>query len=647
MRLGLRHATLKLGDQWILDHADLQLNERERLGLIGLNGAGKSTLFNILLGNMQLDEGERIISSGVSLGSVLQTPTHQNDSTIAEEVALGLGAAGEAWVRWNRALISGDEHEMGEAQIAMEEHNAWTVESQVDMELETWRLPAHSLIAGLSGGERKRVALAQAWIARPEILFLDEPTNHLDLLGIRQLETAVRDYPGTVFCISHDRAFLDAIITRIVELDRGMLTSYLGNYASYVDQKEKALEEEARHNAKADKFLAQEEVWIRKGIQARRTRNEGRVRRLERLRDLRQQRRERREMNENWTLVSGDRSGKQVAVMEHVSYELPNGRTLIHDFSTQFMRGDRVGIIGPNGVGKSTFLKLLLGELAPTSGKIEQGTRLTTAYFDQMREQLDGQQTVLDMIAPGSDWIEWNGERLHKMGYLLQFGFSPKQVQQPVRSLSGGERQRLLLARLFSQPANFLILDEPTNDLDMDTLDILESTLERYDGTVFLVTHDRQFLDNVATQIVVFEPHGQLKEFPGGYSDWTFWDAWFKNWDDAKAQDSLNARQTMTPSDEVSAPVEPKQKEVAAIVTSISKPLSRKERDLLEALPLKIEQLEASIHEIQTKLADPMLYNQPINVQKQLTDELNQKVHSLETEKHLAYQQWEALEARR
>lgn len=531
MRLGLRQATLKLGDQWILDSTDFQLNDGDRIGLIGLNGTGKTTLLNILMGRIQLDGGERVVSSGVTFGGVIQAPSFEDTATIAEVVALGLGEAGSAWVKWHRSILTGDEHAMAEAQMDMDHHHAWDVEARVSAQLDSWRLPPDSQIAGLSGGERKRVALAQAWIAQPEILFLDEPTNHLDLLGIRQLERAVQNYQGSVICISHDRAFLDSIVTRILELDRGHLSNYPGNYARYVEQKEKALVDEAQHNAKFDKFLAQEEVWIRKGIEARRTRNEGRVRRLERLREDRQARRDLRQMNDDWRLVSGQRSGHQVIVMEDVAYSLPDGRTLLQRFSTRFLRGDRIGIVGPNGVGKSTFLKLMLGELAPTQGHIERGTRLNVAYFDQMREQLDGNQNVLEMISPGSDWLEWNGERIHRMGYLLQFGFTPRQVHQPVRSLSGGERQRLLLARLFSQPANLLVLDEPTNDLDMETLDILESTLQRYDGTVFLVTHDRQFLDNVVTQMVVFEPNGQLREYPGGYSDWTFWDDWFKAWD--------------------------------------------------------------------------------------------------------------------
>ena len=654
MRLGLRQATLKLGDQWILDAADLQLHERERIGLIGLNGAGKTTLLKVLMGSIQLDSGERIVSSGVTMGGVVQTPQHNPASTIAQEVALGLGATGKAWIRWQRALETLDDHEMAEAQYEMDQYQAWDVEARVAAQLDIWRLPQDAYIEGLSGGELKRVSLAQAWIAQPEILFLDEPTNHLDLLGIRQLELAVKNYLGIVICISHDRTFLDTIVTRILELDRGHLTGYPGNYATYVILKEKALEEEAIHSAKSDKFLAQEEVWIRKGVEARRTRNEGRVRRLERLREERQQRRDPRAMADDWKLVSGDRSGHQIVVMDNVSYILPEGRPLIRDFTTRFLRGDRIGIVGPNGVGKSTLLKLILGGLEPTEGAVERGTRLTVAYFDQMREQLDGQQTVLDMISPGSEWLEWNGERIHRMGYLLQFGFTPRQVNQPVRSLSGGERQRLLLARLFSQPANLLVLDEPTNDLDMETLDILEATLQRYTGTVFLVTHDRQFLDNVVTQMVVFEPNGVLKEYPGGYSDWTFWDKWFKQWDDYKLANSTQHRSTSNQSvtessisNTLSVEKRESQSSILSSPPSESGPaLSKKERQELEQLPAKIELFEQQLQTLHNQLGDPKLYSQPLETQQKLTDELNTKVIELEQQRDKAYQRWEALDAR-
>jgi ABC transport system ATP-binding/permease protein len=661
MRLGLRQATLKLGDQWILDGADFQLHPGERIGLIGQNGAGKTTLLNILTGRIPLDSGERVIASGVQVGGVIQAPVFDDSATIAETVALGLGEAGHAWVCWQRLLNADQQAEdyndaLAEAQYAMDQHQAWDVEARVGIQLNAWRLPASSLIAGLSGGERKRVALAQAWIAQPEILFLDEPTNHLDLPGIRQLEQAAVAYPGCIVCISHDRAFLDAIVTRILELDRGYLSAYPGNYARYLEQKEKRLEEESVHQARFDKFLAQEEVWIRKGVEARRTRNEGRVRRLERLRDERRARREQRQLNSDWTLVSGDRSGKQVVVMDDVSYTLPDGRTLLSHFTTRFIRGDRVGIVGPNGVGKSTLIKLILGQIEPTEGTVEQGTRLTVAYFDQMREQLDGQKTVLEMVSPGSEWIEWNGERIHRMGYLLQFGFSPKQVNQPVRSLSGGERQRLLLARLFTQPANVLVLDEPTNDLDMETLDILEATLQRYDGTVFLVTHDRQFLDNVVTQMAVFQADGSVREYPGGFSDWDFWEDWYKAWDQAKSEAAQQYKAEFkeslvsTPPRAVAAQQEPSSTASDTLqqqpFSVPPRPLSRKEQDELAKLPEQIESLELRLTQIQTQLGDPALYAQPAAVQQARVAELNASLSELEGQKQRAYARWEALESR-
>jgi ATP-binding cassette subfamily F protein uup len=518
--------------------------------------------------------------------------------------------------------------ELARAQTALEAAGGWTLASRLETALERFELNGDALVGALSGGQRKRVALARAFVAEPDLLLLDEPTNHLDFEAIRWLEEMLRGLRGSVLFITHDRAFLDAVATRIVELDRGKLRSYPGNYSAYQLRKEEQLEAEAVENAKFDKLLAQEEVWIRKGIEARRTRNEGRVRRLESLRRERQARRE-RVGEARLTVDAGERSGKLVAELEHVSKSYGE-RAIVRDFSATLLRGDKIGLIGANGAGKTTLLKLILGEIAPDSGSVRIGTNLQVAYFDQMRSQLDLDQTVADTISPGSEWVEIGTQRKHVMSYLGDFLFAPERARSPVRSLSGGERNRLLLARLFARPANVLVLDEPTNDLDIDTLELLEELLEDYAGTVFLVSHDRVFLNNVVTQTIASEGSGVWREYVGGYEDWE------------------RARLRAGKSASVGAPnasgtAAQRTPQPSGVTVKVKTKLSFKEQRELDALPAEITELEARQAELNARLASSDLYRSGA---EDLTL-LQERIRSLETELTLRYARWEELESRR
>ncbi len=487
----LNNVHLAYGHHPLLDGADLAIQSNERIGLIGRNGAGKSSLLRLLDGRTQPDDGAIALAGHVRVATVEQEPELDESLTIEQAVFGEYDPEDEDWQRASRvrALID----KLG--------------------------LPADALVGTLSGGMRKRVALISAMANEPTLLLLDEPTNHLDLEGIQWLESTLRQWPGSAIIITHDRRFLDAVATRIVELDRGKLLSFPGNFSEWQVRKAQWLESQRLENARFDKLLAQEEIWIRKGVEARRTRNEGRVRRLEQLRVERADRRD-RQGNVNLALDSGSRSGKLVAELEHVTKSFGDDHCVVNDYSTTIMRGDRIGIIGPNGAGKSTLLKLILGTLAADSGTVKLGTNLSVAYFDQMRSQLDEAATLADVINPGSEWIEIGGARKHVMSYLGDFLFAPARAHSPVSSLSGGERARLLLARLFARPANILVLDEPTNDLDIETLELLEELLQDYPGTVLLVSHDRTFLDNVVTQTIASEGNGFWKDYVGGYADW-------------------------------------------------------------------------------------------------------------------------------
>ncbi|MGL4602976.1 MAG: ATP-binding cassette domain-containing protein [Iodobacter sp.] len=612
----VENAHLAYGHWPLLDGASFILDPGERVGLIGRNGAGKSSMLKAVAGVNKLDDGIIRIEAGAKMAFVSQEPVFDMEHTVYEAVAEGLGNVRQVLIDYHAALLTLDDSEeslthLMDLQQELEAQDGWRLDSLIASIMSHLDLPADTKIGALSGGWKKRVALARALVSEPQLLLLDEPTNHLDVSAIEWLEELLKNFAGSVLFITHDRRFLDNISTRIIELDRGNLTSFPGNFKSYEIKKQELIEQEEFTNKKFDKVLAQEEVWIRQGVKARRTRNEGRVRRLEALRNERSERRE-RVGNVSFKVDSGDKSGKLVAELENVTKGY-NGRTLINNYTTRLIRGDRIGLVGPNGAGKTTLLKMILGELQPDTGVVNLGTNLQVAYFDQFREQLDENATVIDTISQGNDYIEIGDQRKHVISYLEEFLFAPARARSPVSSLSGGERNRLLLARLFTRPANVLVLDEPTNDLDIDTLELLEELLSNYSGTVFLVSHDREFLDNVVTQVIAFEGNGELFENAGGYADWLV----------AKARMASNAP-VISNSKKAAAPAA-KQAEPA----KAKKKLSYNDARLLEQLPLQISALEAEKADIQEQLLDPAIYrNGPkLAREMQLTiDELDVKL---------------------
>ena len=641
----LDNACLAFGHHALLDHAAFQLDAGERVGLIGRNGAGKSSLLKAIAGTIKLDDGTVWRAPNARVVYVPQEPELDTAHTIFEAVAEGLGNLQQILIDYHQvthdmsmpdtdmdALMAKMQH----LQHELDAQNGWAAQSRVETVLSRLKLDADTLVSTLSGGWRKRVALGRALVAEPEVLLLDEPTNHLDLEAIEWLEDLLLGFKGSVLFITHDRRFLDKLATRITELDRGKLTDFVGNFSQYQVKKEELLAVEETHAAKFDKVLAQEEVWIRQGIKARRTRNEGRVRRLETLRLERAARRE-RQGNVKLHLDAGERSGKLVAELENVSKSYGD-KVLIKNFSTRILRGDKIGLLGPNGIGKTTLLKLILGELEPdlnerNPGKITRGTKIHVAYFDQMREQLNEEATLADTISPGSDFVEIGNERKHVISYLEDFLFPPQRSRSPVKSLSGGERNRLLLARLFARPANVLVLDEPTNDLDIDTLELLESLLQDFSGTLFLVSHDRAFLENTVTQVIAFEGNGVLTEFGGGYDDWQRFSA-------SKNQKASVPIKTPALEANIHAASEAYKLDAKA-----NKPvkLSFKEQKELDEIPEKIEQLEAEQVDINHQLTNVTLYKtQPERV-KTLQARLLE-IDSL-LESHLT--RWELLEARK
>ncbi len=591
--LSLSDAHLAFGHVALLDGASFSLESGERLGLIGRNGAGKSSLLKIVAGLEKPDDGLLQVTQGLCIRYVPREPAFDEAASVFEVVSEGVAEAKAVRAEYEAHAPGAD---LDALQTRIEALAAWNWEQRVDTTLHQLHLDGARIVGELSGGMKKRVALAQALVAVPDVLLLDEPTNHLDLDSIAWLEQLLRDFRGAVMLITHDRAFLDNVATRIVELDRGTIRSYPGNFATYERVKEEQLAAEALANARADKLLAQEEVWIRKGVEARRTRSVARIQRLEVLRAQREKRREslgqvRLEVD------SGVSSGKIVAELKDVTMRFGD-KLIVSDFSATILRGDKVGLIGPNGAGKTTLLKLILGELQPSSGTVRRGTRLEVAYFDQMRSALDLDATLADTISPGSEWIEVGGARKHVMSYLNDFLFSPERANSPVRTLSGGERNRVLLARLFALPANVLVLDEPTNDLDIDTLELLEELLQNYAGTVFLVSHDRRFLDNVVTSTIAWEGDespGLWREYEGGYEEWRV------QHERARA---LREARAVKP-----APVVEKEKPAPAPVAA-NKPrkLSYKEQRELDELPGRIETLEAEQKTLNELLADPSGY---------------------------------------
>ncbi|HRM48653.1 MAG TPA: ATP-binding cassette domain-containing protein [Alicycliphilus sp.] len=590
----LMEAQLAFGHVALLDHASFALEPAERVGLIGRNGAGKSSLLKILGGLAKADDGSLSVQQGLRITYVAQEPELDPEATVFAAAAQGIAQA----IALREQYLSGAPGlDLDALQSQIEAYDAWNWEQRVEETLQRLHLDPQALIGTLSGGTKKRVALAQALVARPDVLLLDEPTNHLDLDSIEWLEELLLAFKGSVVTITHDRAFLDRIATRIVELDRGQLRSYPGNFAQYQAQKEEQLAQEAVINARADKLLAQEEVWIRKGVEARRTRSQSRIGRLEALRANRAARREALG-SVRMDIASGGQGGYQgkiVAELTRVSKAFGD-RAIVRDFSATILRGDKVGLIGPNGAGKTTLLKLILGELTPDSGDVRRGNNLQVAYFDQMRNAIDLDATLEDFISPGSEWIEIGNQRKHVKSYLGDFLFSPARAHSPVRTLSGGERNRLLLARLFARPANVLVLDEPTNDLDIDTLELLEELLQSYDGTVFLVSHDRSFLDNVVTSTIAAEGDGLWREYEGGVQDWLTQSRRSRELAGSAAPAAKNTSQNEAK--RITDKREQLQK----------KKLSYKEQRELEQLPAQIDALEAEQTAIRDELADGSLY---------------------------------------
>jgi ATP-binding cassette subfamily F protein uup len=633
----LSDASLAFGHVPLLDHADFQLDAGERVALIGRNGTGKSSLLSALAGCGGLDDGKVWLQPGLRIGYVPQEPPFDPDLTVFEAVVAGMGelsallaeyhavshALGEPGADQERLL-----ERMHALQTELESRQAWSFEAQAERVIQRFSLDADSLVGTLSGGQKKRLALAQALAISPALLLLDEPTNHLDVGAIEWLEEMLVSSGVTLVFITHDRRFLERVATRIVELDRGSLLSCPGSFSEYQARKDAMLHDEALNNARSDKFLAQEEVWIRQGIKARRTRNEGRVLRLERLRRERAARRE-RQGKVDLAVDAGDRSGKLVASLEHVSKRFGD-KVVVREFSCRVQRGDKIGIIGANGAGKTTLLRLILGELAPDEGKVALGTKVQVAYFDQFRSQLDEQATLIDVISPGSDFVEIGNRKKHVISYLGDFLFAPQRARSLVSSLSGGERNRLLLARLLARPANVLVLDEPTNDLDIETLELLEELLQDYSGTLFLVSHDRAFIDNVVTQTIAAEGDSCWREYAGGYQDWADYQA-------ARRKDETPLAGTAKRGDP--RPAEPA-KACRQKATAGGK-LSWKEAHELAELPQRITALEAEQKVIAERLADPALYQ----AEPQEAQRLSARLSEIDDQLLALLDRWEALES--
>ena len=649
----LLDAQLAFGHVALLDHAGFSLETQERVGLIGRNGAGKSSMLKILGGLDKPDDGTVQVQSGIRIAYVAQEPQLDADATVFIAVRAGLSRVIDLIEEYCQG--HGDLDAM---QSEIEALDGWNWEQRVNETLQRLHLDPDAIVSTLSGGTKKRVALAQALVTQPDVLLLDEPTNHLDLDSIEWLEGLLVDFKGSIITITHDRSFLDNVATRIVELDRGKLLSYPGNFAAYLVQKEEQAAQEAVINARADKLLAQEEIWIRKGVEARRTKAQGRINQLDVLRATREARRE-AVGSVKLDVASGAVSGKLVAELTHVSKTFGD-RAIVRDFSSVILRGDKVGLLGPYGAGKTTLLKLILGQLAPDPapanaptpgpgesawGTVRQGANIQVAYFDQMRNALDLDATLEDFISPGSEWIEIGNRKQHVKSYLGDFLFSPARANSPVRSLSGGERNRLLLARLFARPANVLVLDEPTNDLDIDTLELLEELLQNYEGTVFLVSHDRTFLDNVVTSTIAWEGDARWREFEGGVEDWLLQTKRSREIAESKGQKGAQAfnyeREQLSKQQQTPAQAAVPQTPVAAAPAGKARKLSFKEQRELEALPETISALESEQKEISEALADGSLYA----VDNARAMKLATRSAAIDDELMAALERWEALGA--
>ncbi|WP_172572366.1 ABC transporter ATP-binding protein [Vibrio vulnificus] len=631
--LTIHNGQLAFGDNPLLDKADFVLQEHERVCLVGRNGAGKSTLMKVLAGEVILDDGKLQITQDVVVSRLEQDPPRNEPGTVYDYVASGLAEIGEQLKIYHDLLdlVAQDPTEkninrLARVQEQLDHANAWRFEDRVKHVLAALKLDAETKLTDLSGGWQRKAALAKALVCDPDVLLLDEPTNHLDVTTIEWLETFLKDFRGSIIFISHDRAFIKAMATRIVDLDRGKLASFPGDYDNYLVEKEEMLRVEEMQNAEFDKKLAQEEVWIRQGIKARRTRNEGRVRALKKLREERQNRVD-VQGKAKIQIDDAARSGKIVFEAEKLQFSF-DGKKIVDDFSFNIMRGDRIALIGPNGCGKSTVLKLLLDQLKPESGRLHCGTKLEVAYFDQYREILDPEKTVIDNLADGKQEVTVGGRERHALSYLQDFLFSPKRARTPVKALSGGEKNRLLLARIFLKPNNLLILDEPTNDLDIETLELLEELLANYQGTLLLVSHDRQFVDNTVTTSWIFEGEGKIEEFVGGYHD-----------AQQQRKQAIEAREVMEKSAPKAKVVEETPKTAPAKNTS--KKLSYKLQRELEVLPAKLEQLEADIEALQEQVNSAEFFAQPVETTQPVLEQLA----ALEQELEIAFERWEELEA--
>ena len=630
--LQLKNISVIYGHPPIIDGLDLNVHAGERVCLVGRNGSGKSTLMKVISGDVIADEGQRIIDSNVIVARLEQDPPATTDVAIFDYVAEGLAEVGTALKKYfHQAQLVGHDpseqnlSELHKLQETLEHHNAWQFQQQIEQTLTSLQLDASASLSTLSGGWRRKAALARALVRKPDLLLLDEPTNHLDIEMINWLEQSLKGYQGAIVFVSHDRAFIRSMATRIIDLDRGKLVSYPGDYAQYLEKKQHDLEVEANQNAEFDKKLAQEEVWIRQGIKARRTRNEGRVRALKKLRE---ERKARRSLQGNAVVSqnAGSRSGKVVFEVKHLHYQIGD-LNIVEDLNLTVLRGDKLALIGPNGVGKSTLIKLLLGQLQPASGNCKQGANLEVAYFDQHRTGLELEKSVIDAIGDGKRDLMVNGRPRHVMSYLQDYLFSPERVNAPVKSLSGGEKNRLMLAKLMLKPSNVLVLDEPTNDLDVETLELLETLLNEYDGTVLLVSHDREFVDNVANSCLMFEGNGKISEFVGGFSDV---EAWYKEQQKQQGKATKEVNETKAESQSRSK-------------TSLRKPkkLSYKDQRELETLPADIETLEQQLNEIQQQVSEPSFY-------KQNNDEVEGVLASLakiEQDLNAKYARWDELES--
>ncbi len=630
----LTDLSIAFGDNLLLNRASLALSAGQKTGLIGRNGEGKSTLLKIIGSQISADEGDIRLAPGVRIAMLEQSPKVSSTASVFEYVALGLGETGSVLAEYQSLVSSSDLtdkqlNHLSDLQHKLDGSGGWSLQSTVDRTLSRLGLDGTISVAKLSGGWQRRASLARALVSAPDILLLDEPTNHLDVESIVWLEKQIIQFDGAIVFVTHDREFLQRVATNIVELDRGKLKSWPGTYSDYLSRKAAALEQEERQNAVFDKKLAKEETWIRQGIKARRTRNEGRVRALKKMRQEQSERRNRKG-NVRLELEQSQQSGKRVIEATNISYKIAD-QQIISSFSTRIIRGDRIGLIGPNGIGKTTLLRLLLKDLMPDSGEVIHGTRIEVAYFDQLRSELDPDRTVVDTIGEGREEVTINGRSRHVISYLSDFLFSPDRSRSPIKALSGGERARVLLAKLFSKSANLLIMDEPTNDLDIETLELLEELLLQFDGTLLLVSHDRKFLDNVVTSTFSFEGDGIVREYVGGYSDWLRQTEISKNTENKKNRPQKGNRQAQ-PASPVATQTTPQ---------TAKKKLSYKLQRELDMLPDKIDKLEAEQETLSTQMSQPDFYNQPEKTVKDVSSRLNK----VSTELEDCFQRWAELDS--